>query len=249
LFLHSNENKPWWWRPHQKLNFGDELAKVVIEKILEKEVQRGNLEKKSEKLLFSVGSVLNFARDGDVVWGSGSRSHNLIFPKNLDIRAVRGPLTRNLLLKQGIACPEIYGDPALLLPLLFPEYKKAQNPSFDYIIIPNIGEISAFKNYKNVVNPTEDYKTVVQYILRSKLVISSSLHGIIVAEAFGVPARLLKMTRMEPFWKYLDYYESTGRKSFTYATSVQSALQMGGEEPGYMDIQPLLKAFPYDFFD
>ena len=85
-------------------------------------------------------------------------------------------------------------------------------------------------------------------MLKSRLVISSSLHGLIVAEAFGIPARLLKMTMIEKLLKYQDYYESTGRPHFQYATSVQEALRMGGEPPGHIDIMPLLKSFPHEYF-
>jgi len=89
---------------------------------------------------------------------------------------------------------------------------------------------------------------IVKKITQSRLVISSSLHGIIVAESFGIPTRFLKMTWTESLLKYQDYYESTGRQNFRYATSIQEALKMGGEKPGYIDTQLLLDSFPRDYF-
>lgn len=147
----------------------------------------------------------------------------------------------------GLNCPEIYGDPALLMSTLFPEFKNEEK-IYDYIIIPNIGEMKCFTMYKNVVLPTLPWNEIVKKINQSKLVISSSLHGIIVAESFEIPARLLKMTWIEPLLKYEDYYESTGRPNFRYATSVQEALEMRGEKSGYIDTTPLLEAFPWDYF-
>jgi hypothetical protein len=45
----------------------------------------------------------------------------------LDIRAVRGLRTRNVLIsKFNLTVPEIYGDPALLLPYYLSSYKKSQ---------------------------------------------------------------------------------------------------------------------------
>jgi len=241
-----SEDGFFWWKG---VNFGDELSPVIVERIVGRPVRFESLTA-NRKLLLAVGSILHYARDGDVIWGSGFRENPLLENRfrNLDVRAVRGPRTREFLLKKGIACPEVYGDPAILMQYLFPEFKR-ETPIYDYIIIPNIGEMSCFFPYKNVVMPTNHWKEVVQMMLRSKLVISSSLHGIIVAESFGIPTRFLKMTWTEPLLKYQDYYESTKRPGFRYATSVQEALRMGGEESPQIDIEPLINAFPWDYFN
>jgi pyruvyltransferase len=237
-----------WWRPKDGVNFGDELSCVIVERMLGRKVQLASLDAK-KKIMFGAGSVLHFARDGDVIWGSGFRedpTHEHRF-RSLDVRAVRGPRTRKFLLQKGVSCPEVYGDPAILMGHLFPEYKK-KPPKYDYIIVPNIGIAPGFIPYKNMVSPTLPWNEIVEKILESKLVISSSLHGIIVAESFGIPTRMLKMSWVEPLLKYQDYYESTGRPNFRFATSVQEALQLGGEKPGHIDIQPLIQAFPWDYF-
>lgn len=237
-----------WWCASQGKNFGDDLSHVIVEKILGRPVKFCSLSAK-ETTLLSAGSILHYARNDDVIWGSGFRENPIGERRfqRLDVRAVRGPRTRDFLLKKGINCPRVFGDPAVLMAHLFPEFKK-EKPIYDYIIIPNLGDIPCFKNYKNLVLPTEPWQEIVKKMMQTKLVISSSLHGIIVAESYGVPARLLKVTWIEPLLKYQDYYESTGRPNFKYATSVQEALKMGGEKKGYIDIQPLLKSFPWDYF-
>lgn len=245
---HSRDTM-FWWQARQGTNFGDDLSRVIVERILGYPVKNRPLES-NEKLLFSIGSILHYARDGDVIWGSGFRENPLAENRFhvLDVRSVRGPRTREFLLKMGIACPEIYGDPALLMGILFPEFKK-EEPIYDYIIIPNIGEMNCFVSYKNVVLPTSPWNEIVKKMMQSRLVISSSLHGLIVAESFGIPSRLLKMTWIEPLLKYQDYYESTGRPNFQYATSVQEALRMGGEDPVCIDLTPLMESFPWDYFE
>ena len=240
-----------WWGSLPE-NFGDKLSPVVIERLLNRKIKYSHQLEEKEPILLGIGSILHYARDGDVIWGSGFRENPLGENrfKNIDVRAVRGPLTRNFLLKMGINCPEVYGDPALLIPYLFPEFKKSKFPSNEYIIIPHRREIKNFLTYKNVILPTEPWNQIIKKILNSKLVISSSLHGIIVAEAFGVPTRLLKMPWMEePLLKYEDYYLSTGRPDFKYAKSLKQALRMGGESPIQFDIEPLLNSFPYEFFE
>jgi pyruvyltransferase len=243
------EDSMFWWKPSTGANFGDELSRVVVERILRRRVNHRNIDS-PRRLLLAAGSILHFAKEGDVIWGSGFREPRE--PENkfchLDIRAVRGPKTRDLFLKMGASCPAVYGDPAVLMGRIFPKYKKLKK-IYDYIIIPNIGEINLFTPYKNIVLPTASWHKVVKKICQSRLVISSSLHGLIVADAYGIPARLLKMTWIEPLFKYQDYYESTGRPNFKYAISVQDALRMGGEPPSCLDINPLLKAFPWDYFN
>lgn len=249
LFLscHALEPKVYWWNGGN--NFGDRLSKVIVERIINKEVENASL-KENHPVLLAIGSILRRARKGDIIWGSGFRSQFASDEKkrmHLDVRAVRGPKTRNILKKWGIDCPKVYGDPALLLPYLFPEFKK-QEPVYDFIIIPHFLERDKYQNYINLVLPSEPWDQVVDKITKSKFVISSSLHGIIVAEAFGIPARLLKPSR-EGMLKYEDYYQSTGRPDFKYANTVAQALAMRGERPIQIDLQPLMDSFPYDYFN
>jgi pyruvyltransferase len=221
------------------VNFGDYLSLKLVERIVGGPVRahaKGSPIK--ERRLLAIGSILSFARTNDVIWGSGINGKVLDLKcykfTNLDIRAVRGPLTRDFLMKHfNITCPVVYGDPALLVPYLFPEFKRKANPRYEYLIVPHYSEEKLFpkEQYENVVYPTEPWDVVINKILDSKFVISSSLHGIIIAEAFGIPARLLKITNNEPIFKYADYYLGTNRPNFKAAISVKQALQMGGEKP------------------
>jgi pyruvyltransferase len=89
---------------------------------------------------------------------------------------------------------------------------------------------------------------VIRKICDSRFVISSSLHGIVVAEAFGIPARMLRITETEPLFKYFDYYAGTNRPDFQFAYSVEEALLMGGERPCECDLMKLYNAFPFEFW-
>ena len=63
-------------------------------------------------------------------------------------------------------------------------------------------------------------------IVRAKKVISSSLHGIIIAESYGIPSVLLKNNNGEGDEKYHDYYQGTGRKTFHMCTTLEEALSV-----------------------
>lgn len=71
-----------------------------------------------------------------------------------------------------------------------------------------------------------DYRKFIDRIVNAELVISASLHGIILAEAYGIPAIMLNDTPSEDITKYKDWYFSTGRKKFPIADCVEDALHM-----------------------
>jgi pyruvyltransferase len=246
----------YYYQDPRFVNFGDYLSLKIVERILDGPV---TISKKrappGQRKFLALGSLLFAANDHDIVWGSGTnnkRSEKSDYNfTTLDVRAVRGPLTREFLMeKYGIPCPEIYGDPALLLPYLFPEFKKSENPDYDYVVIVHYNDLSFFPKDAEgrIVYATEQWNVVIKKILNCQFVISSSLHGIIVAEAFGIPARLLRINEKEPLIKYADYYLGTKRLVFQFASSVEEALQMGGEPPFQCDLEKLYDAFPFEFW-
>ncbi|MCX6990704.1 MAG: polysaccharide pyruvyl transferase family protein [Chlamydiae bacterium] len=244
----------YYWDAKKFVNFGDYLSVKIVEKMIQGpvEIYKKNPEIIRQKLL-ALGSILYFAEEGDVLWGTGARSGKMEVYKfsGLDVRSVRGPLTRQFLIENfGITVPEIYGDPALLLPYLFPEFQKKHNPTYEYLIIAHFSDVKMFpkSEYRNVVYATDPWDEVIEKILDSKFVISSSLHGIIVAEAYGIPARWLRVSKGEPLFKFHDYYLGTNRAPSTYATSIEEALSLGGEDPFECDLQKLYDAFPFDYF-
>ena len=253
--IHTEGLKLFYWEDKFR-NFGDYVSVKLVERIVNGpvEIAKKGVVLKEPKLL-AIGSIMTFARNTDVIWGSGANGNwlgliNYKF-KELDVRAVRGPKTRQFLYDNfDIECPEIYGDPALLIPYFFPEFKKSENPHYEYIVIPHYSEQSLFPKdqHKNIVYPTEPWDEVIAKIVDSKFVISSSLHGIIIAEAFGIPARLLRVTNKEAIFKYEDYYLGTGRSQFQPAHSIEHALQLGGEPPMQCDLKKLYEAFPFDYW-
>lgn len=237
------------------VNFGDLLSLKIVERIVGGPVRVYVKKKQPEQKLLALGSIFYFAADNDVIWGSGINGKTLKKSdykfSHLDVRAVRGPLTRQFLWEHfQIQCPEIYGDPALLLPYLFPEFQRKQNPTYEYVVIPHYADAHMFLNgkYDNVIFPWDPWEQIIEKILDSKLVISSTLHGLVVAEAFGIPARYLRITNNQHIFKYKDYYAGTNRSNFQFATSIEQALQMGGEVPFKCDLEKLYNAFPFEFW-
>lgn len=233
-------------------NFGDALSEAMVERMIGRQVRIVENPFAPEKKLLGMGSILSYAQDGDVIWGTGVNGKTPLQDyrfSTLDVRAVRGPLTRKFLLEKGIECPEVYGDPALLLPRLFPEFQKPKQALRDYCIVPHFSDEHLFLGHPNLISVGQDWKVVVQLIIESDFVISSSLSGIIVAEAFGIPARLVmfdNLNNTENLVKYEDYYLGTQRPAFRIARTIDEALEMGGEPAPRCNLVKLYQAFPFD---
>jgi pyruvyltransferase len=236
------------WLDRPLNNFGDLLGPVVVEAMLRRLGLRPE-DAVADRQLLSVGSVLHFAQPGAVVWGSGvngkipAERHRTA---DLDVRAVRGPLTRRFLADRGVEVPAVYGDPALLLPILLPDLRRSR-PTRTLTVIPNLNDAATAAPVDGFVSPRGRLRGVLEAIASSELVVGSSLHAVIVAEALGIPARLVR-SEAESDFKYADYYAGTGRPGFEAAASVQEAIAMGGEPPISWDPQPLLDAFPADLW-
>jgi pyruvyltransferase len=242
-----------YWKPTSGgLNFGDHLSSVIVTKILADQCFLLEEETDLNKRLLAIGSILHFAKDNDVIWGTGVNGK--IDPRfhaftQLDVRAVRGPLTRNFLKEKGISAPEIFGDPALLLPLLFPG-RFAKNTKRKYVVVPNLNDLAIVSEnkLKNIVSPLMSWNRCISEILEAELVIASSLHALIVAEVYGVPARYIRLSEQENLFKYNDYMLGTGRKEIEFARTIEEAIEMGGMPPLHFNHAPLLKAFPIDLW-
>ena len=167
-----------------------------------------------------IGSTITMLTTPDtVVWGAGvvdEKEPLPALPKK--VLAVRGPLTRQYLLSKGVECPEIYGDPILLLryfynPTIDKKYKIGIIPHYaDYDdekfnTLRNDSRV-LFINMKGYAN----WRDVVNHILSCEYIISSSLHGLIVSEAYSIPNLWIKVSdkiRGGEF-KYQDYFQSIG---------------------------------------
>jgi hypothetical protein len=150
-----------------------------------------------------------------VVWGSGIINANQQV-KRATFLAVRGPETRNCLLKQGYEVPEIYGDPGLVMPRFFnPKVEQTH----DLGIIPHYVDYDRvkdqFKDDASVIVidlMTTDIEVTTKTILRCKRIVSSSLHGLIIPHAYGIPAVWYRFSDklFGDNIKFKDYFRSVG---------------------------------------
>ena len=240
-------------------NLGDTLSPVIVEYLLKKANIPYKKATRKTRHLFALGSILLMGYQDATIWGSGILTnpscirtifHRALLRK-LDIRCVRGPLTRNELRKIGHSCPPIYGDPGVLMLLVYsPNFEK----KIDYLVIPHYSmerKVKGMIPYENLVSmATDDYKEVINRICSARKVISGSLHGIILAEAYGVPAIFLQDQADVYNFKYIDWSASTQRPLGPTTTDLFEAIEM--KPSGVPDLremqQALIDSFPYDLW-
>ncbi|MEN3322510.1 polysaccharide pyruvyl transferase family protein [Mariniflexile soesokkakense] len=223
--IFSSTIRLFWWNEKKlqkksKENYGDLLGKYLVEKISQKKAvwvkpSMFSIYNFFSPIYVTIGSILTHVTGNCIVWGSGIISKESVV-KKAEFLAVRGPQTRKCLLIQGYDVPEVYGDPALLLPKYYnPEIEK----EFKIGVIPHYRDfkkVEAF--YKNKTSTllidlmTDDVEKTTNEILKCEKIVSSSLHGVIVAHAYRIPAVWQKFSN-DVFGddiKYQDYLESVG---------------------------------------
>lgn len=199
-------------------NFGDILNFYLVSQFIDKKIEWVPSNYYQEYYMV-IGSVLQSATDQAIIWGSGLIDHRRIPihpPK--EILAVRGPLTRDQLQKHHIYCPDIYGDPALILPEI---YSPKTEKKYDLGIVPHyVDKNSAFfnqqfpENIKVIDVQQENCEQFIDELTACKKIISSSLHGIIVADAYDIPALRVSFSKKlyGGDFKFNDYYLSVNRE-------------------------------------
>lgn len=176
--------------------------------------------------LMICGSTMKWINQWTVIWGIGEIAEEVqpVQPgaRPLSVCSVRGPLTRDSLLRRGIDCPEIYGDPALLFPKF---YESTASAEFELGIIPHyidqdVVALEAFANDDRVLiiditqaGQEQPELSFIDDVNRCKRIASSSLHGLIAADAYGVRSIWVQFSHrvFGGGFKFRDYFQSVGR--------------------------------------
>lgn len=251
----SNDSlKLFWW--NKKYNFGDTINYELALNISNKEVEwvPSNYNK---EYFMAIGSILHRSNSKTLVWGSGlisKSSYPIEKPK--EIFAVRGPLTRERLLNLGIKCPDVYGDPALLFPIYFnPKIEKR----YELGIIPHYIDKNHnfFKNkFTSDVNiidiENKNPYNFIKEVLQCKKIISSSLHGLIIADAYDIPSIHVNFSNniKGGNFKFNDYFLSVKREVsdpiyITNKTSIKDIFKINFSYTKKINHNRLLEVCPF----
>lgn len=213
-------------------NFGDTINNVFFTKLLNKDLSFSS--NHNSVHYATTGSILSQINDKSIIWGSGFISQNSdlggnnygsntnkIIKKPLEVIAVRGPLTRKKLLSMGIDCPENYGDPLMLFPLIYHNFNV--KVTHKYGVIPHYIDKNS-TNLKTLINnlndvklidiiiKNDDYKSFIDDILKCEYIISSSLHDVMMGIIYRKKTIFVEFSNnvIGNRFKFYDFFGSLG---------------------------------------
>ena len=250
-------------------NWGDDIGEVLVSFLTNRKLLYYRyalisrfIRHKDNYLI--VGSIIpQFSKPDSIIWGSGvGESTYILRNRPKKVLAVRGPLTRKYLLERGVECPKIYGDPALLFPLF---YKPRCQKKYKIGFIPHfLDQTKEFYDYINKIKNDEEvifidvrkygcWQNFIDMICQCEFIISSSLHGLIIADAYGISNIWGQFTHVmeDGGFKFYDYFLSVNRIGMKPITVLDKefnellALKYEIIQPK-IDINPLLSVCPFN---
>lgn len=248
-------------------NWGDAIVPFIAKKLSGQDIKSLLCSDEGKEQRYAIVGSINqlLSSDNTIIWGTGFISESSILkvvPKK--ICAVRGPLTQAKFLNAGISCPDVYGDPALLMPRFYsPSIKKR----YKYGIIPHYVDANNDWVLKHKDNPdvkiirisNDDNFEVLSHrfindLLGCETILSSSLHGLIVADAYGIPSYWLEISNnvIGNGFKFRDYFLSVGRPVVEpikpiVSTSLEELSNNFYQYKIDIDLDKLLTACPFKY--
>lgn len=209
--------KIYYWKG--KKNFGDLLTSLLLKRFTKLDSQWAD---PNNAELVMVGSILEQLPEtfNGIIAGTGKlhADSKLKFP-NAKILGVRGWLTAQHLGLKGNNF--VIGDAGLLANELVP----LQDKQYNLGLVPHwtdttLEQNPIFKKYNpKIIRVSDDPLKVITEISQCKKIVASSLHGIVLADAFNIPRRIEIAPKMlsHPkteggLYKWEDYSSSLGMK-------------------------------------
>lgn len=159
------------------------------------------------------------------------------FPKFSHICALRGPLSRKAILSsfypKDLTVPEIFGDPGLLLPYVY-QPKSCQKKYRAGIVLHQIhpveplqAALAALQQHNSqfddicIINITrqgnDQIEAFIDELNQCEHILSTSLHGIILGQAYGIPTAFIQNIGQplqdNSLFKFHDYFLGTEQEA------------------------------------
>lgn len=236
------------------VNFGDALGPIVVAALAGMPVRHVPFKSRETRLCSIGTIVHKMRSGIVRLWGTGvdarrsamtSDPADFCVPPETEfvVHAVRGPHSRAALARAGVDAPAIYGDPAWFLPRLMPVTVKTRNelgvvlhvselterhpsagprPEYLRYSVPDDENVTIISTYHD---PTlTALQSKLDEILACKRIVSTSFHGMMLADAYRIPCAMFSLHRgggrmLDAFddrtlldHRFADFYAGSGRR-------------------------------------
>lgn len=232
-------------RPRGRLNFGDDMSVALLGHLIGRPTVRSSWK---EAQVIGIGSVLHhvlrlkaaihhmksLGKPRPLVLGAGLIGpQSVLFRHHLRFLSVRGPHTaENLRLRSMV-----FGDPGILAC----EVIDSIPPKHDLGVVPHYTEagspalhafLKAFPR-AHLIDVEQDWRVVLQEISACRAIVSSSLHGLIVADSYAIPNKRVTFSPENPLsdFKFRDYADGINRPDHCALADTTSAVHSVMQEP------------------
>ena len=200
-------------------NFGDALNVYLIKKMTGQSPLYVDRDLIVSKYVVC-GSILNWAVEHTTVWGAGiANKDDTINANVVDVGAVRGPISAERLSVCTGTSVSVYGDPAMVLPRYYqPEVEK----KYEVGIVPHyLHQVEVAARYQKtegvkIINVFDDIESYIRQVCECKVILSSSLHGLIIADAYGIPNLWFEgsVALGGDRTKFYDHFKAVGKQCY-----------------------------------
>jgi len=252
-------------------NWGDDINYYFLREIIQRPILMYNsislaIRFKLKNYLVIGSTIDMLCTENTEIWGAGVIDKNKpLRCKPRKVYAVRGPLTRKKLLEQSIQCPEVYGDPALLISRYYePKVPKKHLYGF----IPHRSNLERIDDFTvdgvrlsermDVLvidlSKYDNWTDIVDQICSCEHILSASLHGLIIAEAYKIPNLWIEFGKplIGGHFKFHDFFLSMARDRESpyiiedYQLSIKDIQkELSSWQPGIINLQPLIDSAPF----
>ncbi|PSS59508.1 hypothetical protein C6558_37895 [Ensifer sp. NM-2] len=168
--------------------------------------------------LLAIGSTLESAVENTIVWGTGAMEPEGMLgrPAVGNIFALRGKLTYAALRQAGLPLVDMpLGDPGYLIARMFgtsrrpPTYKVGLIAHYTDRHHPTVRAMRQNPEVRDLDVRCTDLRSFISEMMTCSTIVSSSLHGLIFAEALGIANLWVEFDTRRSHFKYRDWFSTT----------------------------------------
>lgn len=219
---YTNPLRLFWY--DKEPNFGDAISATIVSHVAARDVVwagHGKCE------MYALGSLMKMVANNQkaprekggkpFLWGTGAMSgiSDLGFEKFIRVALLRGPITAALMQRDDRA----FGDTGLLIADALGEVPARHDvigliPHMHFADDPRFTQIAAQNPHIKLIDVRDpDAHKVVREIASCSHIISQSLHGLVTADAYGIPNTWLDPQGIHggAMLKFFDYAAGIGR--------------------------------------